>query len=82
MDGNRLQELARLLVKMGCPPGKAEFMALKLDKRAAQLAELRGRPYEEALVHLMGLMRQGMANPPATSGEDAPVQPPGWQPPA
>jgi hypothetical protein len=36
-------------------------MAAQLDKRARQLAEQKGRPYEEALQHLLNLMRQGWA---------------------
>jgi hypothetical protein len=34
-------------------------MALQLDKRARQLAAEQGRSYEDALSHLVGLMRQG-----------------------
>jgi len=37
-------------------------MAAQLDKRAHQLAEEKGRTYEEALVHLLQLMRQGWAS--------------------
>jgi hypothetical protein len=54
-----LNELAALLVGMGCPPGKSAEMAAQLDKRARQLAEQTGRSYEDALAHLLGLMRQG-----------------------
>ena len=37
-------------------------MAAQLDRRARQLAEqLQGRTYEEALLHLLTLMRQGWA---------------------
>ena len=56
-----LNELAALLVGMGCPQGKALEMAAQLDKRARQLAEQKGRTYEDALAHLLGLMRQGWA---------------------
>jgi hypothetical protein len=38
-------------------------MAAQLDKRARQLAEQKGRPYDEALQHLLALMRQGWAAP-------------------
>lgn len=55
------QELAALLVKMGCPPEKSLEMAAQLDKRAHQLAERKGRAYEEALAHLVRLMSQGWA---------------------
>ena len=54
-------ELASLLVKLGCPPEKSAGMAAQLDKRAAQLAEQKGRTYEQALLHLLGLMQQGWA---------------------
>ena len=50
-----------LLVRLGCPPEKAPEMAAQLDKRARQLAELKGRTYEEALAHLLDLMSQGWA---------------------
>jgi len=36
-------------------------MASQLDKRARQLAEREGRPYDQALAHLLGLMKQGWA---------------------
>jgi hypothetical protein len=36
-------------------------MAAQLDKRARQLAEQKGRSYENALTHLLELMRQGWA---------------------
>jgi hypothetical protein len=54
-------ELASLLVKLGCPPEKSAKMAAQLDKRAAQLAEQKGRTHEQALSHLLGLMQQGWA---------------------
>ena len=56
-----LQQLAEALVAMGCPKEKAVEMASQLDKRARQLAEERNRPYEEAMAHLLGLMRRGWA---------------------
>ncbi len=56
-----LEDLAALLVNLGCPPAKSDEMARQLDKRARQLAEQKNRPYEEALSHLLGLMRQGWA---------------------
>ena len=54
-------ELATVLVALGCPPEKSAEMASQLDKRARQLAEQKQRTYEEALAHLLGLMRQGWA---------------------
>ncbi len=56
-----LNELAAVLVKMGCPQAKALEMAAQLDKRARQLTQQTGRTYEEALEHLLTLMRQGWA---------------------
>jgi hypothetical protein len=54
-----LEELAAVLVGLGCPPEKSPEMAAQLDKRARQLAEQKGRSYDDALVHLLELMRQG-----------------------
>ena len=50
-----------MLAAMGCPAEKSVEMAAQLDKRARQLAEHKGRSYEEALAHLLGLMTQGWA---------------------
>jgi hypothetical protein len=36
-------------------------MAAQLDKRARQLADQKHRSYEDAIAHLLGLMRQGWA---------------------
>ena len=52
-------ELEKVLVALGCPAEKSAAMAAQLDKRARQLAAEKGRPYDEALKHLVGLMRQG-----------------------
>lgn len=54
-------DLAAALAAIGCPPEKSAEMAAQLDKRARQLAQQKGRTYEEALAHLLGLMRQGWA---------------------
>jgi hypothetical protein len=56
-----LTELAACLVALGCPADKSPAMAAQLDKRARQLARDKHRPYEAALAHLLGLMRQGWA---------------------
>jgi hypothetical protein len=58
-----ISELAKTLVALGCPADKSTEMAAQLDKRARQLAEQKGRSYEEALQHLLTLMRQGWAAP-------------------
>jgi hypothetical protein len=55
------EELSAVLVGLGCPPEKSPEMAAQLEKRARQLAEQKGRNYDDALVHLLGLMRQGWA---------------------
>lgn len=56
-----IPELAQLLVALGCPQEKTAEMAAQLDRRARQLAEQKGRSYEEALAHLLNLMKQGWA---------------------
>jgi len=56
-----LSELASVLVSLGCPQEKSAEMAAQLDKRARQLAEQKGRSYDEALAHVLDLMRQGWA---------------------
>lgn len=54
-------QLAQVLVALGCPAEKSAEMAAQLDKRARQLAAAKGRTYEEAMQHLLTLMRQGWA---------------------
>lgn len=61
MQPAELTQLASALVALGCPEEKSKEMATQLDKRARQLAELKGRTYEQALEHLLELMRQGWA---------------------
>jgi hypothetical protein len=56
-----LDDLARGLVALGCPPERASEMAAQLDKRARQLATEKSQPYDEAMAYLLGLMRQGWA---------------------
>jgi len=56
-----LSDLAKALVALGCPAHQSADMAAQLDKRAKQLAEQKGRTYEEALKHLLALMAQGWA---------------------
>jgi hypothetical protein len=65
-----IAEIAAALVGLGCPPEKSREMAEQLDKRARQLAEQKKRPYDEALVHLLGLMRQGWAAQGASQREE------------
>ena len=54
-----ISQLAQVLVALGCPAEKSAEMAAQLDKRARQLAAEKNRPYDEALQHLVTLMRQG-----------------------
>ena len=56
-----LNQLAGLLTAMGCPDGKSREMAAQLDKRARQLMVDKGQTYEEAMKHLLTLMKQGWA---------------------
>jgi hypothetical protein len=56
-----ISELAQVLTALGCPAEKSAEMAAQLDKRARQLADQKGRSYDEALQHLLNLMRQGWA---------------------
>jgi len=56
-----LEQLAAALIVLGCPQEKSAEMAAQLDKRAKQLAEQKSRTYEEALSHLLSLMKQGWA---------------------
>ena len=62
-DAKRMEisKLTKALVAIGCPPEKSAEMAAQLDKRARQLAAQKGCSYEEALQHLLALMKQGWA---------------------
>ena len=56
-----LDQLAAALVSIGCPQEKSAEMAAQLDKRAKQLAAEQSRTYDDAMLHLLQLMRQGWA---------------------
>jgi len=56
-----ISQLATALLALGCPAEKSNEMAAQLDKRARQLSEQKGQSYDEAMTHLIGLMRQGWA---------------------
>ena len=49
--------LEQALQQFGVPENKAPAMAAQLDKRAQQLAETGDRTYEQALIHLLKLMK-------------------------
>jgi len=59
----QISELAKSLTLLGCPCERSLEMAAQLDKRAKQLAAQKDRSYEEALAHLLALMKQGWAVP-------------------
>jgi hypothetical protein len=56
-----ISDLAKILVALGCPSERSVEMAGQLDKRAKQLAAEKNRTYEDALTHLLTLMKQGWA---------------------
>jgi hypothetical protein len=58
---DNLNDLAALLVALGCPREKSLEMASQLDKRARQLSAQKNKTYEEAMSHLLNLMKQGWA---------------------
>ena len=49
--------LEQALAQLGVPAEKAPEMAAQLDKRAQQLAEAEDLTYEQALMHLLQLMK-------------------------
>lgn len=60
-DPQLVVRLAQALTAIGCPPEKAPEMAAQLDKRARQLADAKDSTYEQAMAHLLSLMKQGWA---------------------
>src|SRR5437667_4075924 len=55
------EQLAEWLAAIGCPREKSLEMAAQLEKRARQLAVRKNRTDDEALAHLLDLMKQGWA---------------------
>ncbi len=49
--------LEQALQQLGVPVDKAPEITVQLDKRAHQLAEQGERTYEQALMHLLELMK-------------------------
>ena len=63
MDSDTVTAIATVLQGFGCPPDKCPEMAQQLHRRAGQLAEAKGRSYEEALGYLLRAMA-GMGGGP------------------
>ena len=57
MTENEQAALEQALMQFGVPADKAPEMAVQLDKRAQQLAVAEDRTYEQALMHLLQLMK-------------------------
>jgi hypothetical protein len=57
--GEIIPIISSVLRSHGCPPDKVDFMATQLDKRARQLCEQKGRSYQEALAHLLSIVKSG-----------------------
>ena len=49
--------LTGTLQQLGVPAAKTPAIAAQLDKRAHQLAKQDGRTYQDALMHLLQLMK-------------------------
>ena len=73
-----VEALRICLTQMGCPPQRCQEMAEQLLRRADQLAAAKGRSKEEALTHLLQLMRHGWA---AQQANDPSTLPPPTSPP-
>ena len=57
MTDSEQAALTGALQQLGVPANKAYDMAAQLDKRAHQLAEQDGRTHQDALLHLLQLMK-------------------------
>ena len=57
MTDSEQAALTGALQQLGVPANKARDMAAQLDKRAHQLAEQDGRTHQDALLHLLQLMK-------------------------
>ena len=55
------QQIAQVLIALGCPASKALEMAEQLNRRAVQLSESHVRTHRESLEHLLRLMAGGWA---------------------
>ena len=57
MTDSEQAALTGALQQLGVPANQAHDMAAQLDKRAHQLAEQDGRTHQDALMHLLQLMK-------------------------
>lgn len=57
MTDSEQAALTGALQQLGVPANRAPDMAAQLDKRAHQLAEQDGRTHQDALLHLLQLMK-------------------------
>ena len=57
MTNSEQVALEQALQQLDVPDDKAPEMAIQLNKRALQLAEQGERTYEQALLHLLNLMK-------------------------
>ncbi len=57
MTDSEQAALTGALQQLGVPANKAPAMAAQLDKRAYQLAEQDGRTHQDALLHLLQLIK-------------------------
>jgi exonuclease VII small subunit len=57
MTNSEQATLEQALQQLDVPDDKAPEMAIQLNKRALQLAEQGERTYEQALLHLLNLMK-------------------------
>jgi|TARA_B100000959_G_scaffold112775_1_gene118897 hypothetical protein len=57
MTNSEQAALEQALQQLDVPDDKAPEMAIQLDKRARQLAEQGERTYNQALLHLLNLMK-------------------------
>ena len=57
MTDSEQAALTGALQQLGVPANRTHDMAAQLDKRAHQLAEQDGRTHQDALLHLLQLMK-------------------------
>jgi 8-oxo-dGTP pyrophosphatase MutT (NUDIX family) len=73
MEADTVTAIATVLQGFGCPADKCPEMAQQLHRRAGQLAEAKGRSYEEALGYLLRAMAGGWAAAQSSSQSPAPA---------